>query len=590
MCIRDRYQRRVRWLFLAVTMSGGGTLYLAMGAPGAGTRTVMERVRAALADAHEFVFPTVVCSGPCKHPAAELVTPAEFQRRKVTGELQLCWTEDGVHLAYGSALRTVEAGKNVALQIPQSLIPKAEKLFAFHKKKILFVTAAQQIRRQRVEDKGLAFKESAQGTPEGPSVCLVVNNGTISEGAAQAVAALQQHARDTVDFPACSLTLPVLRHAKLPVRQYLSEQVLPEVSTALAAIAALPEKPRCPSVWLSEYLQANAPVSRQSSVQPGAVLQPAGYTCRAEAPQHVLDDPPIMQGVANLRRAPGQQRVLGLGQCTAQAVRELVQQLCAEHGSVCWVSLRDSPVLYVNGAPHCLQDEHGTGPLPALAPHCLSDVHQLHSLEAQLALELAAAASTQGGSLTLHPAAAAAASEDTEVSATAVEHTGVQTLAQLMCDLRAEGFDVSLRRAMLGAQGPPEPEELDLLVNAVREAGTGAVVLCCDSGVQRTELGLAVAGMVLGVGSQPRGYVDASDGKDTKGKAQYAGVMALCNTLGQHGRLAKACLDDLLDDHSAASKLMHLRDRIRATAERAAEGSTAQRSQAVRHTAAQATE
>lgn len=563
----------------------GGTVYLVMGAPGAGTYTLMERVKEALADSPGFCFPRVVASGASKRQSAEVVSTDEFQRRKVSGELQLCWSEGGVEMGVPSFLRAVEAGVNVAVQVPQSCLPKVEKLFMFHKKRSLYVTASQELRSQRAAAAGRQYTESAQGKPEGPSVSTIVNSGTISEGAADLIAAMKQHGKETVQFPPSAVTLTVLPNAKSETRAYLSEQLIPGLTTALTAISKLAVKPRNPYLWLAGFLEADANLGAQGSVlaSPEPLLAPGSFVCRQEAAPHVLDDPSTMEGVANLRRLPGHERVLGLHQPSAAAIRELVAQLCGVHGKVVWVSLRDTPVVYVNGMPHCFDSKEAPGQPPlALRAQCISSGKEMHRIERQLVRELADQASHQGGSLQLFPASSTKDASNVEPEPVPVGHTGVRTLQDLFDELEAEGFDVCLRRALLPEEGPPEPEEVDELLGALREVGSSAAVVCnCGSGVERTELAMVLTGLALAVegGAEPRGYLDSLEGaRDLKGKAQYQGIMELIGSLGQEGQASKAVLDDLLDDHA---KLVHFRNRIHTAAQTKPEASAGDVSKAV---------
>jgi ribose 1,5-bisphosphokinase PhnN len=77
-----------------------------MGAPGAGTRTVVERVKEALCDAPNYVFPVVVGTKPGAAGNVEIVQAEEFQRRKVSGELQIFWRgQDDGEYGYRSPIR-----------------------------------------------------------------------------------------------------------------------------------------------------------------------------------------------------------------------------------------------------------------------------------------------------------------------------------------------------------------------------------------------------------------------------------------------------------------------------------------------------
>jgi hypothetical protein len=212
-------------------------------------------------------------------------------------------------------------------------------------------------------------------------------------------------------------------------------------------------------------------------------------------------------------------------------------------------------------------------------------VQQLAKVERQLARELTEIASEQGGSLQLFPVNSTKDSSNIEPDPVAVPYNGVQPLQEVFDALEVEGFDVTLRRAMLPQTGAPEPEELDEIIAAVRAADDAgaALVISCASGVERTELAMVVAAMMHSVknGAQPRGYVDPIEGPgnpDYEEKAQYSGIVQLCQFFGAEGPVTKAIVDDVIDDHS---KLIHFRRGIHSTSQCANDASAAARSQAV---------
>lgn len=71
---------------------------------------------------------------------------------------------------------------------------------------------------------------------------------------------------------------------------------------------------------------------------------------------HVQDG---IRGAINFRQIPGT-NMYALGQPTIEAIEEVVSRVKADHhgtSRVIWITLREEPIIYVNGAPYCLRRE-----------------------------------------------------------------------------------------------------------------------------------------------------------------------------------------------------------------------------------------
>jgi Inositol hexakisphosphate len=66
-----------------------------------------------------------------------------------------------------------------------------------------------------------------------------------------------------------------------------------------------------------------------------------------------------MRGAINFRNIPGT-NIYALGQPTLEAIGEVVDRVKCAHPEakhIVWVTLREEPIVYVNGAPYCLRRE-----------------------------------------------------------------------------------------------------------------------------------------------------------------------------------------------------------------------------------------
>ena len=66
-----------------------------------------------------------------------------------------------------------------------------------------------------------------------------------------------------------------------------------------------------------------------------------------------------VRGAINFRNIPGT-NIYALGQPTLEAIDEVVRRVHAAHPAasrIMWITLREEPIVYVNGAPYCLRRE-----------------------------------------------------------------------------------------------------------------------------------------------------------------------------------------------------------------------------------------
>lgn len=71
---------------------------------------------------------------------------------------------------------------------------------------------------------------------------------------------------------------------------------------------------------------------------------------------HVSDG---VRGAINFRNIPGSS-IYALGQPTLEAIDEVVRRVHEAHpdaSKIMWITLREEPIVYVNGAPYCLRRE-----------------------------------------------------------------------------------------------------------------------------------------------------------------------------------------------------------------------------------------
>jgi hypothetical protein len=72
---------------------------------------------------------------------------------------------------------------------------------------------------------------------------------------------------------------------------------------------------------------------------------------------HYVEDG--VRGAINFRRIPDT-KIYALGQPTLEAIEEVLDRIKTAHPSaerIVWITLREEPIVYVNGEPYCLRRE-----------------------------------------------------------------------------------------------------------------------------------------------------------------------------------------------------------------------------------------
>lgn len=81
-----------------------------------------------------------------------------------------------------------------------------------------------------------------------------------------------------------------------------------------------------------------------------------------------------VRGAINFRNIPGT-KIYALGQPSLAAIDEVVKRVRQAHPNaerILWITLREEPIVYINGAPYCLRRERFS--LRNMKGMCLSGV------------------------------------------------------------------------------------------------------------------------------------------------------------------------------------------------------------------------
>jgi len=176
-----------------------GVLLLVVGPSGAGKDTLLAGARAAL-EGRGFVFPRRMITrradaGGEDHIAA---TADDMARRAARGEFALTWSAHGYSYGIPEAMSDdLAAGRHVVVNVSRSMIDVARHNFAHVG--VVLVSAPQGRLRERLGARGREdavsldrrLARAAAYEVAGDDVIEVINDGTVAEGVARLVAALE---------------------------------------------------------------------------------------------------------------------------------------------------------------------------------------------------------------------------------------------------------------------------------------------------------------------------------------------------------------------------------------------------------------
>ncbi|KAI0027879.1 inositol hexakisphosphate-domain-containing protein [Vararia minispora EC-137] len=162
-----------------------------------------------------------------------------------------------------------------------------------------------------------------------------------------------------------------------------------------------------------------------------------------------------VRGAINFRNIRGT-KIYALGQPTIEAIDEAVERVRNTHPEakrVIWITLREEPIVYVNGAPYCLRRERFS--LRNMKDYGGISASRLETLEERLRDDVVTEVHSFGGKLLLH----------TEVADGAVvpiweevRPSDISAVKEVMTSRRrlSDGTDLNYIRVPITAEHPPD--------------------------------------------------------------------------------------------------------------------------------------
>ncbi|KAJ7767113.1 inositol hexakisphosphate-domain-containing protein [Mycena metata] len=199
---------------------------------------------------------------------------------------------------------------------------------------------------------------------------------------------------------------------------------------------------------------------------------------------HVEHD---VRGAINFRRVPTT-NIYALGQPTLEAINEVISRIKTAHPSaqrIIWITLREEPIVYINGAPYCLRREGFS--LRNMKDYGGISPSRLEILEERLRDDVISELKTFGGRLLLH-------SESNDGSVIPVweeiqnELEDVVVLKDVMASYKVvDGLELDYHRIPMTAERPPDFSDLQDLVDVILASSSNTpIVVNCQLGRGRS--------------------------------------------------------------------------------------------------------
>ncbi|KAJ3508107.1 hypothetical protein NLJ89_g5936 [Agrocybe chaxingu] len=194
-----------------------------------------------------------------------------------------------------------------------------------------------------------------------------------------------------------------------------------------------------------------------------------------------------VRGAINFRQVPGTE-IYALGQPTLEAIDEVVSRIKNNHpnaSKVVWITLREEPIVYINGAPYCLRRQNYS--LRNMKDYGGISASRLEILEDRLRDDVIAELNSFGGRLLLHTETA----DGTVVPIwEEVLPEDVVVLKDIMASRReVNGVSLQYNRIPITAEKPPDFADLTELIEVVlRTSPNTPIVVNCQLGRGRSTL------------------------------------------------------------------------------------------------------
>ena len=200
-------------------------------------------------------------------------------------------------------------------------------------------------------------------------------------------------------------------------------------------------------------------------------------------------------GAPNYRQVPGS-NVFGVGQPTVEGFRRVFRRITDEkqYKKICWINLREEPLIYINGNPYVLRDEHAT--LRNIRSYSGITADRLEAMEQRLKEDIQQELKVHQ-SILVHDETA----DGKIISRREKMPVKVLTLRENMELLIQEEFQNGVKyfRVPVTAEETPEPADFDQIFQIIRKSDwtSTAFVVNCQIGMGRSTTGTVIGCLIL---------------------------------------------------------------------------------------------
>lgn len=197
-----------------------------------------------------------------------------------------------------------------------------------------------------------------------------------------------------------------------------------------------------------------------------------------------------MDGAPNFRQVEGTE-VYGVAQPTVDGMRQVLDRVGAKDRTVNWTSMREEPVVYVNGRSFSLREL--AHPFENAAQFEGNSGEQVERTEQQLKAEVLAEARANGGRLLVHDEGPDGMTSEWVT----VTPETVKTTREVYQDLQAEGYKVDYARVPVSDEKSPETGDLQSLIARVNDVDQNTPqIFNCHAGRGRTTTAMVATQLI----------------------------------------------------------------------------------------------